>query len=180
MLCGEEITLTDEMRKTSDQTERAMISSGRAWVGIAGAKINGGITVGNEAKIVTSTRNTGREPAMNFTWDLLPLVTTEDDSAFEVQVKSYVDSCFSHQSKKGSQVLYPSSGFGTGFDFTTSFPKEKIDEDIIAGRKIIVTLGCLVYDTFEKTRHSTFWYFHKNGTTPVDNLNICAGGTYAD
>jgi len=40
-----------------------------------------------------------------------------------------------------------------------------------------VVQGCVVYDTFEKTRHSAFCYFYKAGATKPEHLNLCTGGT---
>jgi len=74
----------------------------------------------------------------------------------------------------------PSTGFGSGFDFSVDFPKEEIDEQVISGEKLLIVQGCLVYESLGATRHSAFCYFFKDNSTALEHLNICSAGSNAD
>lgn len=163
----------------SDNSDKALIESQRAWAGPTGVKLNGAVILNTEVKVVVGTRNSGREPANDFTWDILPLVSSDDKNLAQ-RISSYVHECFSSNPIPGRQVLWPSTGLGTGFDFTAIFPKEMITAETISGEKPLIIEGCLVYKTFDTAHHSSFCYFLKNGSTPPDSWNLCVNGNFAD
>jgi hypothetical protein len=172
--------LTRESNKLNRDT---LIAGSRAWVGPVSVKIDGPVEAGKPIKTITSIRNTGREPGKNFRSIFEPIFTTEDEDNKGILSQKITTSrqfCFSTPSLPFGQVIYPTVGFGSGFEFTTTFAKDTIDDSVISGEKILVVLGCVAYDTFEITRHSSFCYFFKSGTTRPENLNICLGGSAAD
>lgn len=168
---------------SAEVAQQTLIASQRAWVGPVNAKVDGAVEADKPVNVVISVRNTGREPAKNFFWGTNGMITTPDEDtsgALGEKIMIYLQRCLATPSKERTQVIYPSTGFGSGFDFTITFPKQDIDADVTSGNKMLIVQGCLVYDTFGKTKHSAFCYFFKSGTTKPDHLNICTGGTDAD
>ncbi len=167
------------LRDSSNSLQRSQ----RAWVGPNGAKIDGTVALNQPVSVQMTVMNTGREPALNFLPSIFPGIyntTAETEVSLQKEVYGFVQKCRATPTRIGAQVLFPSVGLGTGFSFTTTFPKEKIDQEVIRGNKVLIAVGCLAYDTAGKTHHSTFCYFFKNGTTKPDNLNLCFNGNTAD
>lgn len=163
-------------------TEETLELSERAWVGPIDAKLSEAPQKGKDVKATVTIRNTGKEPALDFTWDLKALVATESElSDASNAINQYVQSCFSMPSSHHRQVIYPSTGLGSGFEFSDTIDKSIIDEDVVNGVFAIVVRGCLAYRTFNKTHHSAFCYFYKANATPDPaHLNLCSGGSDAD
>jgi len=173
-------TAADAATKQSQNTERAIIEGQRAWVGPISAKIDGTVELGKPVKVVIGIQNTGREPGKNFRFIPEPDYATDQDSAVDQRIATTLRFCMRMPSLAYGQVIYPSSGFGTGFDFTIEFAGDKIDQSAIDGDKTLIAQGCITYDTFGATHHSGFCYFFKNKTSKPDRLNICGGGSDAD
>ncbi len=176
----DQLTLT---RQSNETNRDALIAAQRAWVGPIDARVDGAVETGKPVKLVISVCNTGREPARNFRWTTNSIVaTSEDDSngTLGSKIASNLLFCLGTPSLPHGQVIYPTTGFGSGFDFTTDFSEKDIDDDVVTGRKTLVIQGCVAYDSFEKTRHSGFCYFFKAGSTKIDHLNICLNGSDAD
>jgi putative DNA-invertase from lambdoid prophage Rac len=129
-------------------TEDTLELSERAWVGPADAKIDAVPQEGKEVKATVSVRNTGREPALDFTWDIKPIVATAAELAREQLATEHVEACFRLEPVRRIQVLYPSAGFGSGFDFSNTIPKELIDDHVVDGTYVILVKGCVAYRTF--------------------------------
>jgi hypothetical protein len=164
-------------------TEATLEFSERAWVGPIDAKLDAAPQEGKEVKATVSVRNTGREPALDFVWNLKALIATAtelESGVIDKMASAYVATCFKAPSRRRQQVVYPSTGFGTGFDFSSTIDKDLIDNHVIDGDNLIMVQGCLVYRTFDKVRHSAFCYFFKAKTSDPAHLNICAGGSDAD
>jgi hypothetical protein len=164
-------------------TEATLEFSERAWVGPIDAKLDAAPQEGKDVKATVSVRNTGREPALDFVWSLKALVATANElenGVIDRMASEYVSACFKTRSRRRQQVIYPSTGFGTGFDFSSTIDKDLIDNHVIEGDNLIIVQGCLVYRTFDKVRHSAFCYFFKAKATDPAHLNICAGGSDAD
>ena len=157
--------------------------SERAWVGPIDVKLDGALQKDKEVKITVSVRNTGREPAIDVFQDINPFIVHKSEFSEAVSEKAmseYVDWCLSQPSHRRQQVLYPSSGFGAGFDYTNIIDKALVDDALINGDDIILVRGCLVYSTFAKTRHSAFRFFYKEKVTDPAHFNICVGGSDAN
>jgi len=157
--------------------------SQRAWAGPTGAAIDGAVTTGQPVTTKVTVANTGREPALNFAWALNPIIASPNDIKdgwLAQEVQTYVAKCKNTPSISGSQVLFPTTGIGTGFQFTQPFDKSLITEDVVKGRDILVVEGCFIYDAAGGTRHSSFCYLYKGGTTKPDSLNLCQVGNFAD
>jgi hypothetical protein len=157
--------------------------SERAWVGPIDVKIDAAPQQDKDVKITVSVRNTGREPAIDVFQDINPFIVHKSEFSEAVSEKAmseYVDWCLSQPSHRRQQVLYPSSGFGAGFDYTNLIDKALVDDALINSDDIILVRGCLVYSTFAKTRHSAFCFFYKEKVTDPAHLNICVGRSDAN
>jgi hypothetical protein len=157
--------------------------SERAWVGPTDVKIDAAPQEDKDVKITVSVRNTGKEPAIDFFWDIDPFIVHKSEfanAASEKAMSDYVDRCFLRESRRRQQVVYPTAGLGSGFDFTATIEKILIDDNVINGDDVILVRGCLVYRTFAKPRHSAVCYFFKAKVTDPNHLNICVGGSDAD
>jgi hypothetical protein len=172
----------DAATKQSENSDKTLIQTQRAWVGPTDAKIEGVVEIGKQVKVIISVLNTGREPAKNFSWSVAPFTVTNDGNSLLLSqdMNLYVAKCFATPSITQAQVLYPAVGFGSGFEFHLTIPDTQIDASVIDGSKILIARGCIVYDTFGETKHSAFCYFYKGGGfSKPDHLNICVGGSDA-
>lgn len=170
-------------RESNRLNREALIASSRAWVGPIDAKLSGALKVGEVVKVIVSIRNTGKEPARNFRWIPGHFIATNEnlaDGSLSQKVDTSLRFCFGTPSTPFGQVVFPSTGFGSGADFPIEFPKEEIDEGVISGEKILIVHGCMAYESFGTVRHSAFCYLFKSGLSAIDHLNICEGGSSAD
>lgn len=166
----------------AEDSERSLVASSRAWVGPTDAKITSGApAVGQPVKVVISVRNSGREPARDFRWIPTKIVSSKsDEGTLSQKVDTNLRFCLGTPSQKFGQVIYPTGGFGDGFEFTVLFDGSEIEEEVINGEKILVVQGCLTYESFGATRHSAFCFFYDNKATAPEHLNICTSGSSAD
>jgi hypothetical protein len=118
---------------------------------------------------------------MDFTWNVKAVVGTAAEVAQERIGTEHVEDCFRMQPIRRRQVLYPTAGLGSGYDFSDTVPKELIDAHVVDGTYVILVKGCVAYRTFNKVRHSAFCsYYQANRTPDPAHLNICTGGSEAD
>jgi hypothetical protein len=175
------IRAADAATKQSENSDKALVVSSRAWVGPVDAKIVGIVELEKPVKIVISVRNTGRQPAKNFRW--IPehfIGAGDDDFVVDQKVNTSMKFCMGTPDFASGQVVFPSTGFGSGADYTIEFSKDEIDEGVIAGDKFLVAQGCIAYESFGFVRHSAFCYLFKNKTTTPEHLAICGNGSDAD
>jgi hypothetical protein len=118
-------------------TEDTLELSERAWVGPVDAKIDAIPQEGKEVKATVTVRNTGREPALDFTWDVKPIIATATELTQEKLASEHVEVCFGTQPVRRAQVLYPSVGSGSGFEFSDTIPEELIDAGVVNGNYVI-------------------------------------------
>ena len=168
--------------KVAEDSEKSLIAGSRAWVGPTDAKITSGAPgEGQPVKVVISVRNSGREPARDVRWIPTKIVAASDeDVSLSQKVDTNLRFCLGTPSQQFGQVIYPTGGFGEGFEYTVLFDGNEVDQDFVDGKKLFVLQGCLTYESFGATRHSAFCYFFKNKTTALEHLNICASGSSAD
>ena len=171
----------DAAAKVAEDSEKSLVASSRAWVGPTDAKITSGpLAIEKPTKIVISVRNSGREPARDFRWIPTTIISSRGEGTLDQKVDTNLKFCLGTPSQKFGQVIFPTGGFGEGFEFTVSFDGSKIDQAVIDGQKVIVVQGCLAYESFGATRHSAFCYFFDNKSSALEHLNICSGGSSAD
>jgi hypothetical protein len=159
--------------KVADDSEKSLIAGSRAWVGPTDAKITNGTPVpGKPIKVVVSIRNSGREPARDVRWIPTKNVSAKgDEKALDQKVETNLRFCLGTPSQKFGQVIYPTSGFGEGFEYTVLFDGSEVDQQVIDGEKTIVVQGCLA---------SAFCFFFDNKASTLEHLNVCGSGSSAD
>jgi hypothetical protein len=166
--------------KVAEDSEKSLVAGSRAWVGPTDAKITSGAPAdGQPVKVVISVRNSGREPARDVRW-LPTKIVAADDGTLSQKVDTNLRFCIGTPSQKFGQVIYPTGGFGEGFEFTVLFDGSEVDQEVIDGKKTIGVQGCLTYESFGATRHSAFCFFFQNKTSALEHLNICSSGSSAD
>jgi hypothetical protein len=166
--------------KVAEDSEKSLVAGSRAWVGPTDAKITSGAPAeGQPVKVVISVRNSGREPARDVRWIPTKIVDA-NEGTLNQKMDTNLRFCLGTPSQKFGQVIYPTGGFGEGFEYTVQFDGSEIDQEVIDGNRVFVVQGCLTYESFGATRHSAFCFLFKNKTTALEHLNICSTGSSAD
>lgn len=155
-----------------------MNASQRAWVGPTNAFISGAVELGKPVTVYVNIVNTGREPATSvriLTEPLAVAFSAASDS------RSFISKCFLNVDSPRGHVLYPTGSSGAGtLKFQTTFSADKIDQDVIEGRTMLLTRGCITYETLTQTKNAAFCYYYQNGVVTKDSLNVCRVGSDAD
>jgi carboxylesterase type B len=164
-------------------TRDSLIASQRAWVGPRNVKTDGPPVLDQPLEAILEYQNTGREPATETIRDIdVFTVTKEEDEAgvTSKRIDDFISKCKIIWRPQQASVVYPTTGFAAGYNFTNTIPGALIDEDVVAGTKSIVAAGCFVYKTFGQIHRSWFCYFFRNGKTKPSTWNICETGNNAD
>jgi hypothetical protein len=107
--------------------------------------------------------NPGKEPALNVvikqteeTIGAPPTIPSWDAYFLEKSVKKFA--CEAVAPNPGGFVVYPSAPLDYHYLFQTgtAIPDQ---EDVLAGRKILVIKGCVGYETFRAAHYSWFCFF---------------------
>ncbi|HXL12579.1 MAG TPA: hypothetical protein VN941_01270 [Bradyrhizobium sp.] len=165
--------------KQAEYAEKSLTQAQRAWIGPTNASFVTEPKVGEPLDIAIFYQNSGREPALNFSYeaDLFPV--GEQSSEFGNRVVPFMTKCLERNTLQPGQVVYPSSGFSQ-YNLSMKSAPELVDDAVVSGEKVIVLQGCFVYLTGQIMRHSFFCYFYKSKFSKISNLNICQAGHSAD
>ena len=179
-LAAQALAQSKSAQRTAEVAEKTLLQAHRAWVGPTNAGIDTSVVKGMPVDVKISVRNIGQEPAKNFVWHIAPAFTSfqESDSSEKTKSDNFVKECRSRKPKMGSQVIYPSAS--AGYIFNTRFDSSLITDKVISGEKILMVNGCLIYTSFEQTRHSSFCYYFVNGQSRPGEWNLCTSGNEAD
>jgi hypothetical protein len=175
-------TQADLAKDAATSTKESVIEASRAWVGPSAATINGTLSIGKDSEVVIIYQNTGRQPAVGFSPNVRIYVETVKEDAEGLtgkRIESALVDCQLKKPSNGTQVVYPTTGFG-GSQIRSKFDKSMIDDDVIKGDKILIAMGCFSYETFGIAHNSAFCFFYRNGMSPGNDLNFCSTGNYAD
>jgi hypothetical protein len=165
-----------------DESRRALETTQRAWVGPQNLHIDGALAVDRPLNLIVDYHNTGRQPALDFFYQIDPKIFTLAESESDDMARAsiaYTEKCRSALPLKGYSVIYPTSGFST-YNLSFEIEKELIDWSIIYGTNIIVVSGCFAYNTASDAHRSSFCYFFQNGRTRPTAWAVCRKGNYAD
>jgi hypothetical protein len=165
--------------KQAEISEKALTQAQRAWIGPTNASFTAEPKAGEPIDILISYQNTGREPALNFSYEVDVFSITETSPEFGNRVNPFMTKCLQKNFAAPGQVVYPSTGFNQ-YDLSSKTDKALVDAAVIAGDKVVVLQGCFVYLTGQIMRHSFFCFFYKNNFSKISNLNICPSGHSAD
>jgi hypothetical protein len=165
--------------KQAEYAEKSLGQAQRAWIGPTNATFATEPKLGEGFDITILYQNTGREPALNFSYEADVFSVGEQSPEFGNRVAPFMKKCLARNTIQAGQVVYPSSGFSQ-YNLFMKTNTELVDDAVVAGEKVIVLQGCFVYLTGQIVRHSFFCYFYKSKFTKIANLNICPAGHYAD
>jgi hypothetical protein len=167
----------------SANTRKEMQGEQRAWVGPQSGVLDAPLALEKANSISITVQNTGKEPAR----DMVPFIqvgiwkkASETEKAFTAEINGFSDKCRKTVPTTGAQILFPTNGFGGGFTFATPIKPNLIDADLIAGRNILIAIGCVSYTTENKPHHTSFCYSYTNGTSKGTNVNLCYVGNQSD
>jgi hypothetical protein len=165
--------------RQAENADKAIFQSQRAWIGPSNASFTSEPKTEEPIEISILYQNTGREPALNFSYNVDIFAVTENGPDFGNRVNPFMTTCLATNSVAPGQVVYPSSGFSQ-YTLGAKSDKTLVDDLIVNGDKVIVVQGCFLYTTGQTVHHSFFCFFYKNKFTRIGNLNICQSGHYAD
>lgn len=169
------------MAAAVEVSRESLIVSGRAWVGPRQAKITSPIEAGKPIEIFFEYGNTGREPALDFSYSIDGFISSNDEekrgTSF-ARVWLAMNACRAMGEIAPGQVAFPTTGF-SNYSLTAKIPVI-LDQTVIDGEKTLIVQGCFLYRSFKTVRHSYFCFFYRGNFTKPDNLNICTAGHYAD
>jgi hypothetical protein len=173
----------DAATRQSANAERALVQAQRAWVGPQNASFASDPEIGKAIEITVQYQNSGHEPATQFDANVDSFVlagTAEGDAAAAERTQEYMTRCRAADNGSTGSVVYPNSGFGSGYNLTVWSGENVVDRDLVEGKKVIFVQGCFRYRTFESPKHSYFCYLYRKGATKTQNLNICPRGHEAN
>ena len=168
--------------KQADFSAKALTQAQRAWVGPRDARFESKPASGKTNKIIIEYQNTGKEPALGFTFDAEHYAATlaqDADGTITKKTAAYVNKCGQLLAMLGGGVVYPASGF-SALNLSLPIDEKLIDDEVIDGKKVIVVNGCFAYVTGGAAHHSAFCYFYRGDENDSNHLSICLNGNYAD
>jgi uncharacterized protein YecT (DUF1311 family) len=168
--------------KQAESSDKAALQAQRAWVGPRDARFETKPATGQKNKVIVEYQNTGREPALGFIFDANPFAMTlaeEANGDGSKKVLDYMQKCVNTPARILAGVVYPTTGFATA-NLSVPIDEKLTDDDVVAGKKMLIIQGCFAYQTGNLIRHSAFCYFYHSERTDVAHLNICTSGNYAD
>jgi len=177
--------LSEQAIKQSENAEKTLIQSNRAWVGPRNAFLSAEPAIGKPIEATIVYQNSGREPAASFLYVVDPFSIRKSQDATGVlaaRIQNYMKACQETKEQKvGGSIIYPgSSAFDSSYQINVKTSDRFVDESIIKGEKVVIIQGCFLYRTFDTLRHSYFCYFYQQGFTKIQNLNICISGHHSD
>src|SRR5207248_10249674 len=104
--------------------------------------------------------------------------SAEADANMIKESGEQLKACRVDKSAGYGQVLYPSAG-QENTQIQIAVPADLTTQPVIDGKNAIIIRGCVMYDTFAATRHSTFCFFFINGKTNASHLSFCSGTSEA-
>lgn len=166
--------------RQSENSDKALTESQRAWVGPSNAYSSGDPVAGHPYDVTLQYQNTGREPAIENSINMTAFTeTVQRDQDATQKIIEFRNTCIDRWQPNGGNVVFPSIA-NTTYSSFKSIDATTIDADVANGTKTIFLTGCFVYKTLDGYHRSSFCYFFKKGITKPANWNICEIGNYAD
>ena len=172
----------------ADDAHMALVAANRAWISPVSATL-GAIQSAPPTEAITVPvpfRNTGHEPATDAS-----IVNGSDSIAIDAtyyqihaKERAFEDYCFSISGRKDdtsavSIVIFPGVSANNDYSGSITIKPDVIDWDTVYGKKYIFLHACVVYQTFDKVRHTSVCYYAQAGKT-VGGLPFCDQGNRAD
>jgi hypothetical protein len=158
----------DSMNRADDTTRESIIAANRAWLAPQNMEVAVAVEDGTP-KIMVHYQNIGRFPATdaraNISVVAFPLARPIKGRSeypatdhWVVPLNVFVDTCVKTTPLSEMNVVYPSGQVEQNGEAEMSGPWDK--DDLLAGRSIMVVLGCFSYNTMGKTFHSGFCKYY--------------------
>jgi hypothetical protein len=168
-----------ELHKTDKTVQESLVAGTRAWVVPTGAKVDGPLKAGTSVRIKILYENTGREPAQHmrhiWAWNVIPVKTDAANvpyiGAEETPWPAQNLQCLGDVGE-GGRPVYPGS---KNEDIRYIFNGNPIfvSQELIEKKASFVIFGCLVYQTFNVTRHSPYcFFFQPHRDRPIDDATM--------
>lgn len=145
----------DAAKLTADTAQKEMIANNRAWVGPSNGLLKASPTLGDALAITVQYQNTGREPATDAWIESHPEIAPDGPGMVD-KITAYQKACLAHGG--GSEVVFPTVGFASGYEAHTSIDGPKIAQAVIDGTDLVWDYGCMVYSTINEVHRSSFCY----------------------
>jgi hypothetical protein len=123
--------------KQAENSDKALIQAQRAWVGPRNASFSAEPKVGEPVDITIDYQNTGREPALSFSYEADIFAIAEQSPDFGMRVVPFMNKCLGINTATPGQVVYPSTGFSQ-YNLTAKTNKDLVDDPVVAGDKVVV------------------------------------------
>jgi hypothetical protein len=152
----------------------------RAWLG----PIHASLPIPTQANVpvtgVVSLRNTGREPSFRTQIYYSAETFLEGDLSSRDKEKEFATQCKTKDPPPGLPfgLIYPTTSDTQVYLTRPKISEDKIDTDLIEGRKFLLIHGCVVYQTLNERRYSAFCYFWSKERGP--DLALCDEGNDAN
>ncbi len=170
--------------RQAENSNKAVAQSQRAWVGPRNARSDRSPELNKDFSAIIEYQNSGREPAIETTFDSDIFVATNDTSHLleaTARISKFISECKTRWTPTQATVVFPSvGGFGGGYQMTKALLGEEVDQVVVDGDKIVFLSGCFVYKSVGEIHRSSFCYYFKAQKTQPANWNICAVGNDAD
>jgi hypothetical protein len=166
------------------ETRKSMELSERAWASVIGAIISMPPTVGQPLHFNLMIPNTGKEPAvdLNYASDFGVAPTPPNDDFSSLTVRSN-KTCEGLQPQDAGGFITPGGGVQRGTDSGRGDHPVLLTDDIVQGRSLLYTQGCIAYRTFGKIHHSSYCFvFSLKPNTPwnASLVSACPNGNTTD
>lgn len=158
-----------------------MVSSQRAWVGAIDASITS-LESNKPFDIKVMYSNSGHEPAIHLQIFLTP-VTIDRPSFYPENFGKDIgiskDKCFAKLNPVGGVAL-PGGGY-TITAIGKNFMPPLLSTAVVSGQQVAAIVGCFVYYSQEKIRHSAFCFLYDGlDQSDINHLQFCPWGNDVD
>jgi hypothetical protein len=161
---------------TSIDARRATVEANRAWLAPRTAFLRRPFTLNDHLAFRIEYDNVGRQPAQDSNMfsrgrpvDANSLVRALSDPKLTESVFGQNPTCSGHTSRKGAEIIWPSSvggRYSTKDTDDANYPM--ITQRIIDGSDAVVVEGCFLYETFNDVHKSMFCFWFRQ--MPPDNI----------
>ncbi|WP_156375740.1 hypothetical protein [Methylobacterium sp. Leaf125] len=168
--------------KSNKFNRETLVANTRAWLAIFDARIEGNISAGNNLKLHSLVKNTGREPARKINFQHMKyFYNTKDylsrEAIFGLGV--YFSRCSGDQNVSAGVTSFPSSG-SESLTSTLDLTAKEVTNEFVSGERSLISYGCTTYSTAGEVHHTSFCFKFTNGITSTDHLEMCPFGNEAD
>ena len=166
----------------------ALVATNRAWISPVSATL-GAIPSAPPTEAITVPvpfRNTGHEPATDAfiisSADSIAIDASYDE--IHAKERAFEDYCLAisgttDDASAVSIVIFPEGSATNNYKASISVNPDLIDWDVVYGRRYIFLHACVVYQTFNRLRHTSICYYAQAGKT-IGSLPFCDKGNRAD